>query len=135
MDLAEKKYFGVAEAEKLLPQITEILTRLMAINKTLAAFNQIKLSFADDFDAYAHEITKNKNFHKLNHELFEGMERLLEMGVLAKDLNIGLIDFYSMWAGREIFLCWKIGEPRIEYWHELSTGFKGRKHISQLAEV
>ena len=135
MDLIEKKYFTIAEAEKLLPQITEILTKLMAISRTLAAFNQIKISFADDFGAYAYEITRNKNFHKLNHELFDGMEQLLEMGVLAKDLNTGLIDFYSMSGGREIFLCWKIGESHIGYWHELNTGFSGRKNISQLAEV
>ena len=46
-----------------------------------------------------------------------------------KDPDIGLIDFLSLRDGREIYLCWYLGEERINYWHYLDTGFKGRQPL------
>jgi hypothetical protein len=58
-----------------------------------------------------------------------------EMGVLVKGLDDGLIDFPSVRRGREIYLCWKLGEgERISWWHEVEAGFAGRRPISELYE-
>src|SRR3990170_6619753 len=52
---------------------------------------------------------------------------LAELGVEVKDADRGLIDFRSERGGREVYLCWKLGEgSRILYWHELEDGFAGR---------
>jgi hypothetical protein len=51
------------------------------------------------------------------------------MGVLVKDLDIGLIDFLTHYQGREVCLCWKLGEERIRFWHGTGEGFAGRKPI------
>ena len=59
-------------------------------------------------------------------EVFETIE---EMGVLIKDLDIGLIDFLTLYHGREVCLCWKLGEDRIRFWHGTEEGFPGRKAI------
>ena len=61
-------------------------------------------------------------------EIFERME---EMGVLIKDLDIGLIDFLTRYQGQEVCLCWKLGEDRIRFWHGLEEGFRGRKPIDK----
>ncbi len=132
MAFPEKKYFTVFQAERLLPEVEQILKRLAAIQQTLSAFDQIKLRFEDHFQAAAHEVTKNKNFHKLNHDLYGAVEELVEMGVILKDMNKGLVDFYSKFNGREIFLCWQLGEKRVGHWHELHTGFEGRRPVSEL---
>ena len=53
------------------------------------------------------------------------------MGVLVKDLDIGLIDFLCLYRGREVCLCWKLGEARIRFWHGTEEGFMGRKQIDE----
>ncbi len=50
-------------------------------------------------------------------------------GCELKDPDIGLIDFLSMRNGREIYLCWMLGEERINFWHYLHTGFAGRQPL------
>ena len=58
--------------------------------------------------------------------------RLFEdLGVLIKDLDIGLIDFLTLYGGREVCLCWKLGEDGIQFWHGPEEGFRGRKAIDE----
>ena len=57
------------------------------------------------------------------------MERINNWGVQVKDLDTGLIDFPTLYKGREVLLCWKLGEERIAYWHGVEEGFRGRKAI------
>ena len=58
-----------------------------------------------------------------------------EMGVEVKSLDDGLIDFPAERRGREIYLCWKLGEgDGISWWHEVDTGFAGRRPITELYE-
>lgn len=54
-----------------------------------------------------------------------------EIGFEVKDLDIGLIDFPSLYRGEEVCLCWKLGEEDIEFWHSTTEGFRGRKRIDQ----
>ena len=62
---------------------------------------------------------------------FEEIESLIDeiqdFGCVIKDLNVGLLDFLAEKDGREVYLCWRFGEPKIEYYHDLHTGFNGRK--------
>ena len=57
------------------------------------------------------------------------VHRILDTGVLIKDINIGLLDFPALRDGREVYLCWKHGEGDIAFWHEISAGFAGRQSI------
>lgn len=56
-------------------------------------------------------------------------ETIEQIGVLIKDLDIGLIDFPTLYQGREVCLCWKLGEESIRFWHGTDEGFAGRKPI------
>ena len=49
-----------------------------------------------------------------------------------KDPNIGLCDFPTLIEGREAYLCWKLGEPEVGFWHDLHAGFQGRQAIADL---
>jgi len=55
---------------------------------------------------------------------------LEQIGVSIKGFEEGLVDFYGMYEGRLVCLCWREGEPAVEHWHELETGFAGRKPIT-----
>jgi hypothetical protein len=63
-------------------------------------------------------------------QLRKAVEEILEMGVQIKDIEIGLIDFPTRFRGREVYLCFKLGESAIEFWHG-EEGFSGRKPIDR----
>jgi hypothetical protein len=63
--------------------------------------------------------------------LKNSIEAVQETGCLVKDLDIGLVDFPTLFRGVEVYLCWKLGEPGIEFWHGIEEGFRGRKPIDR----
>jgi hypothetical protein len=63
--------------------------------------------------------------------LKEAIEAIQGAGCLVKDLDIGLVDFPTLFRGEEVYLCWRMGEPGITYWHSVNEGFQGRKNIDQ----
>jgi hypothetical protein len=58
-------------------------------------------------------------------------EHIQELGCLVKDLDAGLVDFPTLFRGEEVYLCWKLGEPGIAFWHGTQEGFAGRKAIDE----
>jgi hypothetical protein len=62
-------------------------------------------------------------------EITAVVERINAMGCLVKDLEAGLVDFYSVLEEEPIFLCWQFGEPAVAHWHALDEGFSGRKPV------
>jgi hypothetical protein len=63
--------------------------------------------------------------------LKNALEKVEETGCLVKDLDIGLVDFPTLFRGREVYLCWKLGEDDIAFWHGVDEGFAGRKPIDR----
>jgi hypothetical protein len=57
------------------------------------------------------------------------VEKLEELGVTVKDLDLGLLDFPGLRDGNEVELCWHVGEPAVGFWHEVGEGYAGRKPI------
>ena len=63
--------------------------------------------------------------------LKEAIEAVEQYGCLVKDLDTGLVDFPTLLQGQMVFLCWKLGEPAIRYWHGVEEGFRDRKPIGR----
>jgi hypothetical protein len=61
-----------------------------------------------------------------------GVARIDEIGVTLREIETGLIDFPALASGRQIWLCWRLGEGDIEWWHELGDGFGGRQALVHL---
>jgi hypothetical protein len=61
-----------------------------------------------------------------------GVVRIDELGVTLREIETGLIDFPALANGRQIWLCWRLGEGDVEWWHELSDGFSGRRALTDL---
>ena len=57
---------------------------------------------------------------------------LNDLGVICKGMDTGLVDFRGRIDGREVFYCWKLGEPSVLYWHEIDAGFVGRQRLDTL---
>jgi hypothetical protein len=61
----------------------------------------------------------------------DGYQRELEdLGIQLKDRRLGLVDFPSEMGGRPVLLCWRLGEPEVQFWHEVDAGFAGRQPLS-----
>ncbi len=105
--------FARDEAEALLPKVAPYLEDIQ--RRKLAFDRQPSEPVAQEIRALVRQVA--------------------EMGVEVKDLDVGLIDFPSVHRGRAIYLCWKLGEGgRIEWWHEIGTGYAGRRPIKELFE-
>ena len=60
----------------------------------------------------------------------DGYQRELEaLGIQLKDRRLGLVDFPSEMNGRHVLLCWRLGEPEVQFWHEIDSGFAGRQPL------
>jgi hypothetical protein len=63
------------------------------------------------------------------YNLYLTVERIRELGVILKDLDVGLLDFPHERAGRVVFLCWHPPEERVAFWHEIEAGYAGRQPL------
>ena len=131
-----KRYFTIDEAEEMLPKVERILRRTIRLNKALDLLSSIEMEvYDDDYDNLRRVTKLNKQFHKLSYEFYANIEKVEGIGCIIKDLEIGIIDFYSEFEGREIFLCWRLGEKRIRFWHEADSGYEGRRPILDLRKI
>ncbi len=133
MNLSSMKFFTLDEARSILPEVKSIMEKLQNSKNALDMFKHIEIE-CDDFSVLQDiNMTKiNKEFHRLSYQFFNCIDRLEELGCMLKDINLGLVDFYSIVDGKEIFFCWRFGEDDIMHWHRLDVGFRGRMHIAGL---
>ncbi|MGZ6269764.1 MAG: DUF2203 family protein, partial [Candidatus Limnocylindrales bacterium] len=61
------------------------------------------------------------------------VSQLDQWSIQLRDIETGLIDFPALVSGRQVWLCWRLGEGQVEWWHELSTGVAGRQRLEDLA--
>jgi len=131
----EKKYYTVAEANAALPlvkaivrDITELARDLRERQGRLARLKPQNGGVA--LDAHQEELQQAlAEFERDQERLNEFEKELRKLGVELKDYFAGLIDFPCWMDNREVYLCWRYGEPEVAFWHELHTGFTGRQRI------
>jgi hypothetical protein len=130
------RYFTLTEAERMLPEVDRALRDALfhkaeyqaaeeTLNATMQGIRMAGGSRVNPGPILATRARRDTSAGALR-EVFEKIEQI---GVLIKDLDIGLIDFLTRYQGREVCLCWKLGEERIRFWHGTDEGFAGRKLI------
>ncbi len=131
-----QRYFTLAEAEALIPQLTNSLRQAQdAQNDAKGAEEQILQQKYKVAMSGGSVVNINRSFalrdqrqHALE-RLKSIAENLILLGCQLKDLEKGLIDFPTFYEGNEVLLCWRLGEESIDYWHSTEEGFAGRKEI------
>ena len=127
------KHFEIDDAQDSLNKVERLVRKLMRLNKTIGLLNSIEIDTRQlTFDQFQNITRMNKKYHKMSYEFYRLLEELESIGCILKDVEEGLVDFYSRFECRDIFLCWKVGEKRIRYWHELDDGFRGRQPIIEI---
>ncbi|HLI69641.1 MAG TPA: DUF2203 domain-containing protein [Ktedonobacteraceae bacterium] len=128
------RYFTREEAEALLPQISVILRDIQRERASMRESGEELAALEARTRGNGHHL--HEPIAKLQQELAKRVQALQALateldrfGCELKDPDSGLIDFLSLRDGREVYLCWRLGEERINYWHELHTGFSGRQPL------
>jgi hypothetical protein len=130
------KYFDRREAEELLITLTPWLEEARCEKQKIEDYKNELAQVASRImvlggisPPLADLLRKKVEHEKTAERLLEIMNRIQDTGVLVKDLETGLVDFPSLLEGEEIYLCWKLGEDHIAFWHGIDEGFAGRKPI------
>ncbi len=130
-----RKYYTVEEANSTLPLVKLIVRDIVELyadvrdrRDRLSAIAKAEHGNAERGEVYSEELdAAEASIPKDIEKLKAFIAELTELGIEMKDPETGLIDFYSLLDGREVFLCWKLGEPSVAHWHELDAGFDGRQ--------
>jgi hypothetical protein len=132
------RYFTLDEARAALPAVSRSIREAVqakqrheeAGKRINDLAQRILMMGGLSVDTTAAESWKNQ-FDTNAETLKTSMERIEELGVLVKDLDIGLVDFPTLFRGEEVYLCWRMDEDDIDHWHGVHEGFAGRKPIDR----
>ena len=130
------KRFTLAQAQSLIPRVDRLLREAMALKSEFVQAERALQSFSERIMLmggmtvdYAQVLEAKGHRESEAARLRNAVQQLQEIGCLVKDLDMGLVDFPTLFRGQEVYLCWKLGEPAIEFWHGVEEGFRGRKAI------
>lgn len=125
--MIHERHYSVEEANALLPRVKPVLRKLRDAKDLLT-------------DEEAHEVLSEaaptngggdsgRQVGEAFLEVRRLLEALQEAGIVVRDIDRGLIDFPAVREGQEVYLCWELGEDGVEYWHDLESGYRGRRPL------
>lgn len=128
------RLFTPEEANALLPRLSNLLLQMQEIKDRYDRLQEKVADYTLRMASNGHLLEKELNevrqeSAKAAAQLNTLIDNAQELGCEVKDVDQGLVDFRSEREGREVYLCWKLGEPDIRWWHELETGFAGRQPL------
>jgi hypothetical protein len=132
------KRFSLAEAQSLIPEVDRLMREAVAAKteyeeaeRAIQAFTERVMMMGGVTVDRDRAIEAKERRSSAATALRSAIEQVQEIGCVVKDLDTGLVDFPTLFRGVEVYLCWKLGEAAIEYWHGVDEGFKGRKTIDK----
>lgn len=136
----ERHYFTLDEANR---RLSEVERSLLLMREALEGGQQVRDQIqvlevigALDPRSPEHEelLERRAELEDWRAAFMDEQARLERDGIIVRDLVAGLVDFPALWQGREIHLCWRLGEAQVSWWHEVDAGFTGRRPASELGE-
>jgi hypothetical protein len=132
--MAERS-FTPAEANNALAEVRPVAERLVAVRTRMRelehAQSELVTAIGGNGGGYAASDLNaaQSELGGLADAALACVDRLEELGVVIKDLDLGLLDFPAEREGREVLLCWHVGEESVAFWHGLEEGYAGRKPV------
>jgi hypothetical protein len=133
-----KRYFTVREVEALIPRLEALMRRVVSAHEEAGrlraelegAQRQIVLAGGMRVPAEWWRL-RRAGIERATREIRRRLGEILAEGGVPKDLELGLVDFLARVGGREVNLCWRLGERQVRFWHGLDEGYAARKPIPE----
>ncbi len=130
------RYFTLQEAEGLLPVIQEGLEAAIDAKARIGLIDQAmhdlsaRICMAGGIEVNPDQVARQRLERvTLIQSVEERVSEIQRSGCLVKDLDLGLLDFPALLNGVEVYLCWQLGESKIEWWHSTQEGYSSRRKI------
>lgn len=131
-----EKYFTLEEANRSLILIRPIVADILGKMREAEQIHQDVKHERSKMDASESLLLDRiARAEKLLNEIEYHMKELERIGVLLKDLKLGLVDFPCRYENRIVYLCWRLDETEIRAWHEVNVGYNERKGIDESFEL
>ena len=127
--------FTPDEANELLPTVRPLVERMVEAKRALDAAQaeaddvSVRISGNGGGLPPARLAEVDAGVSRRATELARVLEEIQALGVIVKDLDTGLVDFPSVREGRDVLLCWQLGEDDVAFWHGYDDGYAGRRPI------
>jgi hypothetical protein len=129
------RYFTVDEARGLVPWLVGVFGEMAPMREkaqrltaeTEGLLGRMRHNGGSDSDEQLD--LKRRAIKEASDFVADRLESINERGILVKGMDPGLVDFPSMWEGREVYLCWLEGDEELGFWHEVEAGFAGRQPL------
>jgi len=132
----ESKLFSLSEAERLRVQLEPVLIEAIEARRKFGEFDDQLSALAERIQRsggmlveFNKTATLRLERNRLEQTIRDALDKIHATGCIVKDLEVGLLDFPSRIDGEEVYLCWRLGEDRIRFYHRQDEGFAGRKPI------
>ncbi len=123
------KYFTPQQANRMLKDIKTRFERIVSLRDRVFMLQE-ELQRVVEYDgSLSSYITKKQELNKALTELYKAIEDLEGLGVIVKSIDEGLVDFPAKRFDEDVWLCWKVGEEEVRFWHGKDEGFMGRKPL------
>ena len=126
-----KQRFSLEQANRTLPLVSRIVADIV---KAHTNFVTLQAQSERLGAGSKKQLESERDLQASKERLQSLVEELNSVGADIKDFQMGLVDFIGRNQGRDVCLCWKLGEAKIGYWHELDAGYPGRQPVSALKE-
>jgi hypothetical protein len=133
--LSTRRLFSVEEANRMLPLVrpivSDIVRQFQIVTELKSRMDAVrpKVTRKRENDPYREELAQTEaELDREQARLTDYVDELTKLGVELRGVD-GLCDFPSLREGREVFLCWRLGEPEVMFWHDVDAGFAGRQPI------
>ena len=130
------RIFTVEEANRTLPLVSRIVDDLVRDHRIwedkVREFELATVGSSPEHPDAIAELLQSEA-QRLARDIEGYIAELNDLGVIVKGMDTGLVDFRGQMDGREVYYCWKLGEPSVMYWHEIDAGFVGRQRLHPLA--
>jgi hypothetical protein len=118
------------DANKALPDVERRFKQLIFQKDHVVALQEELQKIIDRDSPFEEFLNKKQELNVEVTSLYRSIEQLEDLGVIIKSVDEGLLDFPSKRFDEEVWLCWKVGEKTVKFWHKKNEGFEGRKPLS-----
>lgn len=124
------KLYTPQSANKTLPDVEKRIKQIISQKDSVVSLQEELQRIVDSDSPFSEFFRKKQELNVAVANLYKSIEQIEELGVVIKSVDEGLLDFPSKRFDEEVWLCWKVGESQVKFWHKKDEGFAGRKPLS-----